>query len=180
VGTATTHFVGIDVSKDTLNACRLAPDGQAQNHAFTNDPAGHAALLAGADRHAPTADALFGMEATGRYEDALATLRGLPIPYLWGGFVKLDVGDSARPWVRSFANPGLGLPDLATHLPSHDATSRAFGWFAGMLGYALQLQVTFQPGDGVDLGDLKLRLREPTEAEWFLESRGTMLVIEPE
>lgn len=113
-------------------------------------------------------------------EDALATLRGLPIPYLWGGFVKLDVGDSARPWVRSFANPGLGLPDLATHLPSHDATSRAFGWFAGMLGYALQLQVTFQPGDGVDLGDLKLRLREPTEAEWFLESRGTMLVIEPE
>ena len=114
-------------------------------------------------------------------EDVMATLRALPVPYLWGGFVKLDVGDQARPWARTFANPGLGLPDLAYHLPGHEATGRTFQWFAGMLGYLARMKETFVAGDAIDLGDgVKLRLREPTDAEWYLESRGTMLVVEVE
>jgi len=72
VGTAATAFVGIDVSKAALDCCLLAPDGKARGHAFPNDPGGFAALLAWAGRHAPGADAHFGMEATGGYEDALA------------------------------------------------------------------------------------------------------------
>lgn len=112
-------------------------------------------------------------------EDALATLRGLPIPYLWGGFVKLDVGDATRPWVRTFANHRLGLPDLAYHLTGHAETSRVFKLFAGMLGYLRQTGETFEPGDMLDLGDAKLRLRAPTEPEWYLESDGAMLVVEP-
>ena len=72
MGTAATTVVGIDVSKAALDACLLAPDGATREKAFANDPAGHAALLAWADRHAPGADAHFGMEATGGYEDALA------------------------------------------------------------------------------------------------------------
>ena len=73
MGTAATTVIGIDVAKATLDCCLLAPDGAAREKAFANDPGGHAALLAWADRHAGGAEAHFGMEATGGYEDALAT-----------------------------------------------------------------------------------------------------------
>ena len=73
MGTAATAFVGIDVSKATLDCCLLTPDGKTRGHTFPNDPGGFAALLAWADRHAPGADTHFGMEATGGYEDAAAT-----------------------------------------------------------------------------------------------------------
>ncbi len=74
MGAASTAVViGIDVSKATLDACLLLPDGAAREKAFPNTAAGFAALLAWADRHAAGADAHFGMEATGGYEDALAT-----------------------------------------------------------------------------------------------------------
>ena len=73
MGTAATTVIGIDVAKATLDCCLLAPDGAAREKAFANDPGGHAALLARADRHAGGAEAHFGMEATGGYEDALAT-----------------------------------------------------------------------------------------------------------
>src|SRR5207249_11481891 len=68
-----TAVIGIDVSKDTLDACLLPPGGKARTHAFPNDPGGHAALLAWADSQAAGAPTHFGMEATGGYEDALAT-----------------------------------------------------------------------------------------------------------
>jgi hypothetical protein len=113
-------------------------------------------------------------------EDILATLRGLPIPYLWGGFVKLDVGDPSRPWVRTFANHRLGLPDLSYHLADHRETSRVFQLFSGMLGYLRQMRERFELGDAVDLADGgTLRLRAPREEEWYLESDGEMLVVEP-
>jgi transposase len=73
VGTAATCFAGIDVSKAALDACLLTPDGKSWERAFANDAAGHAALVAWADRHAAGAAAHFGMEATGGYEDSLAT-----------------------------------------------------------------------------------------------------------
>jgi transposase len=73
VGTAESTAVGIDVSKAALDACLLAPDGTTRERAFPNTPTGFAALLAWADTHAPDGPAHFGMEATGGYEDALAT-----------------------------------------------------------------------------------------------------------
>ncbi len=44
--TTATAFVGIDVSKATLDACLLLPGGKVRAAAFANDPAGHAALIA--------------------------------------------------------------------------------------------------------------------------------------
>lgn len=112
-------------------------------------------------------------------EDALATLRALPIPYLWAGFVRLDVGDG-RPWARTFAAGRLGLPDLATHLAGYEETSRAFRLFTGLHGYLRESGETFEPGDRMNLGGGELLLlRAPTDAEWYLESAGTMLVVEP-
>ena len=65
MGTAATHFAGIDVSKDTLDACLLLPGGKTKEATFANDPTGHAALLAWADRHADGAAVHFCLEATG-------------------------------------------------------------------------------------------------------------------
>lgn len=70
-----TAVIGIDVPKATFDACLLAPDGKAREKAFPNTPDGHAALLAWADGHGAGADARFGREATGGYEDALACHR---------------------------------------------------------------------------------------------------------
>jgi transposase len=72
VGTAATAFVGIDVSKDTLDACLLLPDGRTKEHAFGNHPKGYAALLAWADRHARGAELRYCLEATGPYSEAPA------------------------------------------------------------------------------------------------------------
>jgi transposase len=74
VGTNTaTGFVGIDVSKDTLDACLIPSGGNTKEATFANDPKGHAALAAWADRHAKGAALHFCMEATGPYSEALAT-----------------------------------------------------------------------------------------------------------
>jgi transposase len=70
--TTATCFVGIDVSKDTLDACLIRPEGRTQEATFANDPKGHAALLAWADRHANGCPLHFCMEATGPYSEAPA------------------------------------------------------------------------------------------------------------
>jgi transposase len=73
VGQPDTAFVGIDVSKATLDACLLRPDGPAREAAFANDADGHAALIAWADRHAGGAALHFCLEATGPYSEQPAT-----------------------------------------------------------------------------------------------------------
>ena len=73
MGTAAEHFAGVDVSKDTLDACLLAPDGRTRAKRFPNSPAGFAALAAWADRQAAGGDIHFCMEATGPYSAAIAT-----------------------------------------------------------------------------------------------------------
>ena len=73
VGTTTSAAVGIDVSKDTLDCCLRSPDGAVRERVFPNAPAGFAALVAWADRHAAGQAIHFGMEATGPYSEAPAT-----------------------------------------------------------------------------------------------------------
>jgi len=66
-------WVGIDVSQHTLDACLLPGPGAKPRHStFANDGAGHAALLAWADRQAPDAAVGFCLESTGAYGEALA------------------------------------------------------------------------------------------------------------
>jgi transposase len=72
VGTAATCFVGIAVSKATLDACLLTPDGRAREAAFGNGARGHAALIAWAGRHAGGRGLHFCLEATGPYSEAPA------------------------------------------------------------------------------------------------------------
>jgi transposase len=67
-----TVFVGIDVSKETLDACLLFPDGRVKEAPFANDSKGHASLHAWAGRHADCLPLHFCLEATGPYSEALA------------------------------------------------------------------------------------------------------------
>ena len=112
-------------------------------------------------------------------EDALATYRRLPVPYLLGGFVKMTVGDAGILWVRTFANHRLGLPDLAIRMADHGRTARTFQLFTGIAGYLLETGEALTAGESLDLGDgTTYTVRDPTEAEDFLTSPGAMLVLE--
>jgi transposase len=72
VGQAAAVVIGIDVSKATLDACLLRPDGATKEAAFANTPQGHTALAAWADRHAAGVALHFCLEATGPYSEGLA------------------------------------------------------------------------------------------------------------
>ncbi len=72
--TSTAAAVGLDVSKDTLDCCRLAADGTARQKVFPNTPAGFAALVAWADRPAGGRPLHFACEATGPYSHGVAAL----------------------------------------------------------------------------------------------------------
>jgi transposase len=67
-----TVFVGIDVSKDTLDVCLLPPGSKERTSVFPNDWRGHVALMAWADRHAASLPIHFCLEATGPYSEAPA------------------------------------------------------------------------------------------------------------
>jgi transposase len=71
--TAASYFAGIDVSKDTLDACLLGPDGRTRDKRFANAAGGFAALVAWADRHAAVGTVHFCLEATGPYSGGLAS-----------------------------------------------------------------------------------------------------------
>lgn len=112
-------------------------------------------------------------------EDMLATLRGLPVPYLYGGFVKMELSDGPGVWVRTFANHRLGLPNLAYHAAAHDEGQAVFRLFAGVLGYLRETGLKFEVGEVVRVDDdTHLKVREPAALEWWLESSGPMLVLD--
>jgi hypothetical protein len=132
-------------------------------------------LLNEAARNSFPAEALLAKEPG----DALEALRTMPIPLLYGGFVKIEIEDQPGVWMRTFGNVRLNLPDLAFKTEGHHQGNETFDLFANMLGYLLESGTQFAPGHTVQLSEQEfLRLRAPTEEEWFLESDGEMLVVE--
>lgn len=69
---AATIWVGLDISKDTLDACLLRPAGKPQHKTFANAPAGHQKLLRWAQHLAAEQTCHFALEATGAYGQAVA------------------------------------------------------------------------------------------------------------
>ena len=113
-------------------------------------------------------------------EDAFATIRSLPILYLFAGFVRTNVGAPDRPWIRTYGNHHLGLPDLAYQTNGYHESSTVFGWFNAMLGYLRETSASFLPGQVVQFdAATKFLFREPQESQAdFLHSDGTMVVLE--
>jgi hypothetical protein len=111
--------------------------------------------------------------------DMLTALRKLPLPFLYCGFVTLEVEGEPGVWMRTFGAHRFGLTDLAYHAASHDEGTSTFQLFNGMLTYLRASGTSFGPGHMMQVDDdLFLRLRARTETEWYLASEGEMLVAE--
>ena len=70
--TSVQSWVGIDVSKDKLDACLLRPVGKPLWQVFKNDPNGHNKLLRWVDHNAPGVKLHFCMESTGTFSQGIA------------------------------------------------------------------------------------------------------------
>ena len=69
---AVSLWVGLDVSRDTLDACLLRPNNKSTHKQFDNDANGFAKLLRWVQHAAPEQIAHFCLEATGAYSQAVA------------------------------------------------------------------------------------------------------------
>jgi len=133
-------------------------------------------LLNEAARSAFPAEALL-VEEPGA--DAIELLRAMPIPLLYGGFVKIEIEEEPGVWMRTFGDSLLNLPDLSFKADGHHQGTETFDLFANMLSYLRESGSEFAPGHTMQVGDnLYMKLRSPTAAEWYLESNGNMLVCE--
>ena len=112
-------------------------------------------------------------------EDMLPQLRTLPIPFLYGGFVKIEAADVPGVWMRTFGCHLLGLPDFAMHTEGHHRGQQTFELFGNLLSYLRNSGAHFADGHTMQVGDdLYLRVRAPSEDEEFLENEGEMFVVE--
>ncbi len=135
--------------------------------------------IATLNEEARAAVASFALTPDDPGEDMLATLRSLPVPFLYGGFVKMELSNEPGVWVRTFACGRLGLPNLAFHSPTHADGERIFHLFGGILGYLRETGLPFEEGELVRVDDdTQLRVRAATEVEWWLDSEGPLWVLE--
>lgn len=67
-----TSWIGIDVSKDTLDVCLLRATGKEKHKQFSNDASGHAKLLRWVQHLAGQEVCHFCLESTGSYSTAVA------------------------------------------------------------------------------------------------------------
>lgn len=70
--TAATVWIGLDVSKDTLDVCLLRATGKEKHKQFSNDAAGHAKLLRWVQHLAGEEVCHYCLESTGSYSMAVA------------------------------------------------------------------------------------------------------------
>ncbi len=112
-------------------------------------------------------------------EDVLATLRELPLTYLWVGFVRTSVGGPARPWIRTYNAHRFGLPDLAYQAAGLGEAGEVFGWFAAVLGYLHETNATIAAGQVVNFDAATELLVDapPSPGGDLFDSDGELLVL---
>ncbi len=139
----------------------------------------HFGAIVTLNEEARAAIASFALTADDDGEDMLATLRALPTPFLYGGFAKMELTGVPGVWIRTFACPRLGLPNLAYHADGHADGERVFQLFGAVLGYLRETGLALEPGEriGVD-DDRQLAVRAPDDREWWLDGDGTMWILE--
>jgi hypothetical protein len=112
-------------------------------------------------------------------EELLESLRTLPLPALYMGFVKHEVEGVEGVWMRTYGGPRMGLPDLAWHARSHGEGQETFSLFSGLLDYLRRSGARFGDGQTAELGERHIRIRAPRKQESFLGGPGELLVLEP-
>ncbi len=113
-------------------------------------------------------------------EDILEVLRGLPLPYLYAGFAKMELSDPpGRVWYRTFLNARFGLPNLAK-AGTHEEFTQTFQLMSAFTNYLRETRLEVTPGETIRVDEERYFVaRKPSEAEWFLDSEeGFTLVLE--
>ncbi len=103
----------------------------------------------------------------------------LPLLMLFCGFVKYNIEGVDGVWMRTYGAFLMGLPDLAMLRDGHHQGEETFNIFSNILEYVQRSGAEIGIGDTMESGaDTFLRFRAPEDGEDFLESDGTMLVLE--
>jgi hypothetical protein len=110
--------------------------------------------------------------------DSLALLRALPLLVLYCGLVKYGVEGTEGVWMRTYGVHRLGMPDLAALMAGHHQGQHYFTMFQNIYAYLRQTGAKFAAGHTANIGNDFIRLREPAEAEYFLQSPGGLFVVE--
>lgn len=111
--------------------------------------------------------------------DMLRAYRSLPLPFLYAGFVKIEVEGEPGIWMRTYGCHVFALPDLAIRAETNHHGTATFNLFANMLAHLREGGQSFEPGDMIQTAGWQMQLREAKPTEWFLETRGRLLVLEP-
>jgi hypothetical protein len=120
--------------------------------------------------------ALSGKDIEG---DMMEQLRTLPLPILYCGFVKYDVPNDRRVWMRTYGAHVLGLPDFAAYTNGHHEGQRYLDIFDSIMRYMLNTGNRLAAGHTMQIGaEEYLRCRAPTKDEPWLDSKGEMLAVE--
>ncbi len=129
--------------------------------------------------HTSLPAAVLGKGLSEADEDALELLRTLPLPMLYIGMVKYDVEGIEGVWMRTYGADLLGLAEFAQLASGHDQGSATFEIFSNIMSYQLSSGAEFAAGHTAQVGeDMFMKLRAPTDAEYFLESSGELYVVE--
>jgi hypothetical protein len=111
--------------------------------------------------------------------DILRSLRNFPLPFLYCGFVKLEVEGTPGVWMRTYGCHRFGLPDFAFHAPGHEYGATTFELFGNLLAYLRRSGNTLAPDHTFQTDDTTFyRVRARTLEEWYLASEGSMLIVE--
>ncbi|MFO0964186.1 MAG: DUF4261 domain-containing protein [Gemmataceae bacterium] len=122
------------------------------------------------------AAALSAADAEG---DLMESLRTLPAPALYCGFVKYNVPNDKRVWMRTYGAHILGLPDFAAYTKGHHEGQHYFDMFDSIFRYMLDSGKRLAPGHTMQIGaEDYLRCRAPRKDESWLQGDQEVLVAE--
>jgi hypothetical protein len=111
--------------------------------------------------------------------ESLELLRSLPLNALYCGFVKYEVQDVLGVWMRTYGGDLFGLPDFAVLASGHEEGQRYADIFNNIMGYMMESGAELAAGHTMQIGESSyMKLREPAEAEYFLDGPGKVLVAE--
>lgn len=113
--------------------------------------------------------------------DPWAMLQSMPPAMLYCGFVRHRIPRSEKLWMRTHGAHLLGVPDLAKLADGPQEGTQVFNVFNAVINHIRKTGQKPQAGGMLQLGpNMLLSFRAPGPREFVLESRGELLVIEPQ
>ncbi|MDQ8034358.1 MAG: DUF4261 domain-containing protein [Bordetella sp.] len=135
--------------------------------------------LAVLNEHAHTSlpAGVFTRESLG--EESVEVLESLPLNVLYCGFVKYDVEGTQGVWMRTYGGDLFGLPDFASLAEGHHQGEYFSNLFNDVMSYLRNGEAQMDAGHTMQIGENTfMKLRAPTEAEYFLQGPGRVLVAD--